>query len=337
MHSPSLDNETKVFITGNLPTLGNWNPSKVPMKPMGDHRWSFEIRCKPDYPIEYKYTLGSWKKEGANADGRPLQNFVVQSKIDKVVKDQIAFWTKGDAQPVQGQITGTVKYHRQIKGSGVLPRDIIVWLPPDYEKKADRYPVLYMHDGQNIVDPKTSSFGVDWQVDEICTKLIKSKKINPLIVVGIYNTPARVKEYLPGKTGRAYEQFVVGVVKPLIDKNYRTKKDRNNSAVAGSSAGGICAFRMAWDYPDIFSKAICMSPSFKYTRPDGTKSVDYGQSFGNSQRPVPTPYFYLDNGGIGLEKLLQPGIDEMLFAMKDKGMVAGEDYMWKLFPDSTLR
>jgi predicted alpha/beta superfamily hydrolase len=334
LQSLAIDNDARVYITGNLPELGNWDPSKVLMQPKGDHTWVHKIKCKSAFPLEYKYTLGSWQREGAEPDGRPLRNLTAQSKKDVVIRDRIEFWTTGEARPVLGQITGTVRYHRQLKTDGILPRDIIVWLPPNYDESRDRYPVLYMHDGQNIIDPKTSAFGVDWQIDEACTRLIETGKIRPLIIVGINNTSERTREYVPGETGDAYARFIISVVKPLIDEQYRTKSDRQHTAIGGSSAGGLCAFRMAWDHPDIFSKAICMSPAFRYRGPDGSWSINYVDEFAESKRPEPTPFFYIDNGGIGMEQLLQEGIDRILEAMEHKGLVAERNYVWKLYSDA---
>jgi predicted alpha/beta superfamily hydrolase len=221
-----------------------------------------------------------------------------------------------------------------LQHEGLLPRDVVVLLPPDYEQTTNRYPLLYMHDGQNIVDPGTSAFGIDWQVDETLTQLIEEKKIKPMIVVGIYNTSERSKDYLPGAQGTKYENFVCEQLKPLIDKTYRTDPARQATAIAGSSAGGICAFTMAWNRPDVFSKAICMSPAFQYHRPDGSLSADYLQEFTDAKRPPSTPFFYIDNGGVGLELLLQPGIDEVLAELKNKGLQVDKDYVWKSNPDA---
>jgi predicted alpha/beta superfamily hydrolase len=233
-----------------------------------------------------------------------------------------------------GGVTGTVRYHRHLEFDGLSPRDLIVWLPADYKTSGQPYPVLYMHDGQNLIDPRTSSFGEDWQVDETCTRLIAEKRMRPLIVVGIYNTADRTKEYVSGETGDRYVRFVIETVKPLIDATYRTKSDRVATAVGGSSAGGLCAFRMAWEHPQVFSKAICMSPAFQYQRPDGSFSVDYRAAFDESKTPEPMPFFYLDNGGVGLEKLLQPGIDQMLAALQSRKLVEEQNFVWKLYPDS---
>jgi enterochelin esterase-like enzyme len=126
-----------------------------------------------------------------------------------------------------------------------------------------------MHDGQNIFGPVTSSFGTDWSVDETADDLIKKKSIEPVIVVGIYNTSDRLKEYTPGEKGTAYMDFVVKTVKPLIDSTYRTKPDRKNTIVGGSSAGGIMSFMLVWEHADVFSKAFGMSPAFRLESGNG--------------------------------------------------------------------
>src|SRR5690606_28646700 len=149
--------------------------------------------------------------------------------------------------------TGTVVYHRNLTADSLKPRDLIVWLPPGYEKTSKRYPVLYMHDGQNVFDPATSSCGGDWRIDEIADSLIRSKQMDPAIIVGIYNCSDRMEEYVPGAKGRAYMDFVANTVKPLIDQYYRTRPGAKHTLTGGSSAGGILAFMLAWEYPHVFS------------------------------------------------------------------------------------
>jgi len=325
--SPDLPSDTTVYITGSVEQLGSWNPSRVKMEPQGNHTWTKEITIDGPLSIEYKYTLGTWEREGADANGSPLSNLVVDASHDKTVRDTVLFWTKGPRQRVNhGQITGTVRYHRGVKGIGLQDRDLVVWVPPGYSvDKTRRYPVLYMHDGQNIFDPATSAFGVDWSIDETADDLIKKKTIDPLIVVGIYNTSDRMKEYTPGDKGTAYMNFVVNVVKPLIDSTYRTKPDRTHTLVGGSSAGGIISFMLVWEHPDIFGKAICMSPAFKSLSPDGW---DYTKVVRTSNRPKLPIFLYLDNGSLGLDSQLQPGIDAMLTALKAKGYTEGKDFVF---------
>ena len=124
------------------------------------------------------------------------------------------------------EIVGKVEYHKDVF-SPVLnnKRDIVVWLPIGYNAQKNpekRYPVLYMQDGQNIMDPKTAYIGKDWRVDETVMKLIKQKKIKEVIVVGIYNSPDRIDEYSWTDKGQNYLKFIVSELKPFIDSNYKT-------------------------------------------------------------------------------------------------------------------
>jgi predicted alpha/beta superfamily hydrolase len=325
VYSPDLPDTTQVFIAGSLAELGSWNPSKTSMQSEGNHHWSKKISVREGTSIEYKFTLGSWDREAADANGLPLQNFNLAVKDDTTVIHTILFWkTSGDKKVITGQITGTVAYHRQLTGEGIAPRDIIVWLPPDYSvSNKKRYPVVYMQDGQNSVDPATSSFGVDWRIDETSDSLIRNKITQSFIVVGIYNTADRSKEYTPGESGSAYMKFVVKKVKPLVDSIYYTMPDAKNTIVGGSSAGGLISFMLAWEYPDVFSKAICMSPAFKIMHIDYVKAVLESKEKKNV-------FFYIDNGGVGLETQLQPGIDDMMIALKQKGYKEGRDYFYTL-------
>lgn len=325
LFSPDLANETDVFITGSIPELGNWNPSAIKMTAKGNHLWEKTIETKANFGIEYKFTLGSWEKESVNANGLPLDNFIIKTATDTIIKNDVYFWKDGTLKNVNGQITGVVKYHHQFKGNNILDRDIIVWLPTDYEvNKNQKFDVLYMHDGQNLFDPATSSFGVDWQVDETVDSLIATKKIKPIIVVGIYNTKDRSSEYNPAEKGGDYMKFLVHQLKPFIDQNYRTNPGRNNTSVGGSSMGGIISFALAWEYSEVFSKAICMSPAFKISHIDYVKEVE---NYSGKKKNIK---LYIDNGGIGLEEQLQPGIDEMLSALKSKGYKEPQDLLWIL-------
>lgn len=231
-------------------------------------------------------------------------------------------------RPTGGQITGTVVYHRGMKAEGLQDRDVIVWLPPDYGTELDqRYPVLYMHDGQNLFDPRTSFIGTDWQVDETADRMIRNDELPEFIIVGIYNTSDRMYEYTPGPKGDAYLKFITEELKPFIDNEYRTLSDRDNTFVGGSSAGGIVSFMIVWEHPDVFSKAICMSPAFR--SPDGFNyQFNYITNVKESANAPDDVFFYIDNGGIDLEAQLQPGIDEMIAALKSRGFEQGVDFVF---------
>ena len=186
------------------------------------------------------------------------------------------------SQPVQGRagelqaraFTGDIQVHRQVASKHLAAkRDVWVYLPPGYAsaKASTRYPVLYMHDGNNVFDGKTAFGGHEWGADETAEKLIRSGELPPFIIVGVGNTSDRTSEYTwvageyQGKTlgggGRDYAKFLVSELKPLIDKTYRTKPDRANTAVIGSSLGGLMDLYLARHESDVFGKIGVMSPS----------------------------------------------------------------------------
>jgi predicted alpha/beta superfamily hydrolase len=147
-------------------------------------------------------------------------------------------------------------------------RTIRVYLPPGYDSSTKRYPVLYMHDGQNLFDAATGYSG-EWEVDETLNALAKSNGIE-LIVVGVDNGgEERIHELNPwdnvkyGKgDGKRYMDFVVDVVKPYIDKDYRTKADRADTAMMGSSMGGLISQYAIGQYPQVFGKIGIFSPAY---------------------------------------------------------------------------
>ncbi len=147
-------------------------------------------------------------------------------------------------------------------------RKIWLYLPIGYETSAKKYPVIYMHDAQNLFDKKTS-FAGEWNVDE---KLDSLK--TQAIVVGIENggekridelTPYKNAKYGGGETDK-YLEFIVKTLKPEIDKKYRTKPNTKNTAIIGSSLGGLTSYYAVIKYPEVFGKAGVFSPAFWINR-----------------------------------------------------------------------
>ncbi|MEO8230771.1 MAG: alpha/beta hydrolase-fold protein [Ignavibacteriota bacterium] len=311
-----------IFIAGNKPELGNWNPDKIPLNKINDSTWvkSFEFSTKEI--IEFKFTKGSWDEEAFAENGKKSGNIILKVSADTTITFNISNWGNSKLK-ISGQITGNVKYLKDFESRNVLSRDIIVWLPPSYDSKPDKYyPVLYMQDGQNIFDPSTSSFGIDWQMDEVADSLIKAKAMDEIIIVGIYNTKDRGKEYNNTNFGLSYIKFLIEELKPFIDETYRTLPDRKNTAVGGSSSGGLISFIIAWNNPDVLSKAACISPAFKIADIDFVTPV---KNYSGAKKDIK---IYIDNGGVGLEEQLQPGIDEIFEALKQKGFVENKDLLF---------
>lgn len=311
-----------IFITGNKPDLGNWSPDKIPLTKINDSTWSRSFEFMADDVIEFKFTKGSWDEEALDENGSVSKNIILKASADTTIIFNINNWGNSKSKIV-GQITGNVKYHKKFESRNVFPRDIMIWLPPSYDSKPDKYyPVLYMQDGQNIFDPLTSSFGIDWQMDEVADSLIKAKAIDEIIIVGIYNTKDRGNEYNNSTLGKSYIKFLMEELKPFIDRTYRTLPDRENTAVGGSSSGGLISFIMVWENSDVFSKVACISPAFKIADLDFVTPV---KNYSGAKKDIK---IYIDNGGIGLEEKLQPGIDEMLEVLNQKGFVENKDLLF---------
>ena len=160
-------------------------------------------------------------------------------------------------------------------------RKIWIYLPLDYDKSNKKYPVIYMHDGQNLFDAKTSYAG-EWNVDETLDS-IKAK----VIVVGIENggdkrmdelTPFKNEKHGGGKADK-YLDFLIQTLKPNIDTNYRTKTSAKNTCFFGSSLGGLISFYGALKYPEIFGKVGCFSPSFWFNRKEIFEMMENTKNF----------------------------------------------------------
>ena len=180
-----------------------------------------------------------------------------------------------------GNVSAPKSFHSKILGND---RDVIVYLPPRYDAaKGKRYAVFYMHDGQNLFDGATSYIaGQEWRVDEAAEKLISSGKIEPLIVVGVYNTKDRINEYTPAADAKyklgghadLYGRMLVEELKPFIDAHYRTKRDASHTGLGGSSLGGLASLYLSLKYPNVFGRAAVVSPSVWFANKQIVHYVD---------------------------------------------------------------
>lgn len=174
-------------------------------------------------------------------------------------------------------LTGNIHTHPAFK-SRILRnrRDVLVYLPPGYRRSTTRrYPVLYLHDGQNVFDSATAFGGVEWGADETAQRLVNAKLIEPLIIVAVANVGEnRIHEYpptpgrvYPHKRARSkgmlpkYGRFLVEELKPFIDQTYRTRPEPESTGVGGSSLGGLATMALGLWFPHVFRRLIVMSPS----------------------------------------------------------------------------
>jgi predicted alpha/beta superfamily hydrolase len=156
-------------------------------------------------------------------------------------------------------------------------RDVTVYLPPEYPHALDRrYPVLYMHDGQNLFDAATAFMpGHDWGMDETAEALISAGRIAPLIIVGINHAgEARIHELTPtydarhkaGGRSALYARMIIEELKPYIDEHYRTLPGPDSTGTGGSSLGGLMSLSLGVMHPNVFGRLAVMSPSLWWDR-----------------------------------------------------------------------
>lgn len=194
-----------------------------------------------------------------------------------------------------------------------------VFLPPGYhENTLERFPVVYMQDGQNLFFAADAAFGAHWRVPETLELLDRMNALEPVIVVGIYPHD-RMHEYTaPGY--QAYGEFLASQLKPLIDSRFRTRPEPAHTSIIGSSLGGVAAFYAGWTFPQVFGQAACLSATFGY-RDDLFERVGRGS--------IPSTRFYLDSGWPGDN---YEAVRDMRARLLARGLVSGRDLLYFSFP-----
>jgi len=247
------------------------------------------------------------------------------------------------------------------------PRRVDVWLPPGYDGSDSRYAVLYMHDGQNLTDPATSMGNQPWAVDRHLVALQRAGRIRPTILVGIWNTAERWREYAPAEAVRAmtpeqrgivgatpeqgraepladgYLRFLVEELKPFIDKTYRTRPGREDTVIMGSSMGGLISSYALARYPEVFGGAGCVSTHWPFTGnrallepPGDPRAPGIAHVYIDwLEKRLPAPgrhRIYFDHGTGFLDVLYTPYQQRVDAVMQAKGWRADRDWMSRVFP-----
>jgi predicted alpha/beta superfamily hydrolase len=259
-------------------SFNGWNPQDGNYKFQHDPNGNYFLKMKLDKgSYEYKITRGGWDKAECKKAGESSGNHLLKVEGKVKVELEIEEWVdrfpavpKKSTASKNVQIIDTDFLITQLKRT----RRVWIYLPETYATGTERFPVIYMQDGQNVFDDATAYSG-EWGVDEYLDSLdINTKKC---IVVAIDNGGAkRMNEYCPydfklagvaasSKSkkgeGKAYVDFLVKTLKPFIDNKYRTAKDMENTFVAGSSMGGLISLYAILKYPAVFGGAGVFSPA----------------------------------------------------------------------------
>jgi predicted alpha/beta superfamily hydrolase len=264
----------KIYIAG---TFNNWIPNspEYALKKQGTNQWKICIKKANIGIHEFKFTSGGWDKVETTSTGQDVENHKIALKQkEETINVEIAGWKQQfENQNSNEREHSTTDNVRILNDSFYIPqlhakRRIWVYLPANYYSSNKTYPVLYMHDGQNLFDNATAPFG-EWKVDETLDSLQKMTKKYAIIIAIDHGEQKRLVEYNPyfsldfGEgNGEAYTAFIVNTLKPFIDKKFRTKKSAKFTAVAGSSMGGLISTYIHVKHPDIFGTSGIFSPAY---------------------------------------------------------------------------
>jgi predicted alpha/beta superfamily hydrolase len=196
-----------------------------------------------------------------------------------------------------------------------------VWLPPGYSSDGKRrYPVLYMHDGQNLFD--STAAGAEWQLDEAAEQGVRGAALAPMIIVAVASTGQRIHDYtpVPGRAGGQtvgggaadYARYLLDELKPLIDSRYRTLPGREHTAVGGSSLGGLVSLWLVLTQGQHFGAALVVSPSVWWAERDILRQLRLPAGAGR------VPKLWLDMGSEEGPRALQD-VRELRDALAERG------------------
>ncbi len=190
---PETPADARLFISGNIPSLGPWDPGKVELGKIGDRTYAITLILPAGLDFQYKFTRGSWETVEKGRWFEEISDREHHVLGDETVTVRVQNWRDFSGEREMFTVVGDIRRHKDFPSRALgNTRSVLVYLPPGYdEDDSKRYPVLYMHDGQNLFDAGTSFIGVEWSVDETLERMIREKLVRPLIVVGIYNTGER--------------------------------------------------------------------------------------------------------------------------------------------------
>lgn len=263
-----------------------------------------------------------------------------------------------------GVSAGTLVDLGTVQSRNADPRRVTVWLPSTYRPDGPRHAVLYMHDGQNLFDPDTGYGGMEWNVDSTLDRLIRTRKVRPSIVVAIWNTPKRLREYLPAKAfdhlpaaymdrvrglyggeplSDGYLKFIVHELRPMIARRFRIRTDRSNTAIMGSSMGALISLYAINEYPAIFGGAGMVSTHWPLFVPaEGANAISdeeyemVSAAFERYLAPaLPSPHthkLYFDHGSETLDSVYARYQHRIDAIVASRGYRPGVNWISRSFP-----
>jgi predicted alpha/beta superfamily hydrolase len=260
------DDARPVYISGNF---NNWRTQEkgFTMEKIGIGLYHYKFPHDFDYPIEllYKFTKGDWSEVEIDGRGNRTENRSTHNHTG-IQKEHVARWRK-NWLPFKQSFLPQVQLISDVFVIPQLNKTRKIWalLPHDYDSSSESYPVMYLQDAQNLFN-ESAEFG-NWEIDKKLA-VMSEYKIGKIIIIAIEHAEEdRIKEYNVGKTvlgkgqGKKYIRFVTDTLKPYVDSNFRTKKERQFTGIGGSSMGGLISIYSGLRNPEVYGKLMIFSPS----------------------------------------------------------------------------
>lgn len=321
------------FLTGDDDRLGRWQSNAIRLQPWQDGTFRTHVDLPAGRTYQYLITRGSWRDVESDGSSREIIPHSVHPLSNATVHSRVSGWGRN-----------SIRYHHDFRSNFLPhPRSVIVYLPPSYDIIPERrFPVIYMHDGQNLFDAHSAFGGVPWGIDEVADRLSRAGDCWPVILVGVGNTPDRHREYGPNEhasvkgkrsdLSRKYGRCLVEEIKPFIDQNYRTLSESENTGIGGSSLGGLISLHLSQWYPDVFGLCCAMSPSLWWDREYFLRSLNAAPGW------IDRVKIWIDVGGReGMTRKTQLGtarrVRRLAKILEMRGRHEGLDFKFLEVPD----
>jgi len=260
------DDIRPVYISGNF---NNWRTQdkEFMMEKIGNNSYQYTFSSDFNYPKEllYKFTKGDWSEVEIDAHGNRTENRSTK-KHSGIQNEFVARWRKNWLPFKQSFLPQVLLISDKFEIPQLnKTRKIWALLPHDYDQSSESYPVMYLQDAQNLFN-ENAKYG-NWEIDKKLA-VMSEYKIGKIIIIAIEHAEKdRIKEYNVGKTvlgkgqGKKYIQFLTETLKPFVDSNFRTKKEREFTGIGGSSMGALVSIFSGLLYPEVYGKLMIFSPS----------------------------------------------------------------------------
>jgi len=331
VYSNELEPGEKVYLQSDNARFAFYGPTGIPLVKTGPGTHMVSMKAKIGDQISFSITRGNYSKVARDQAGTeiPLQTVIVERNI--LLEYRVSGWAdrKGYVAPPPSSNSFEneepiapdapfvrMRKHTNLKPDGnLLSRDIKVLLPDGYNEGSKRYPVLYVHDGFQVLADEAVHSKDKWRIDDMLDQMTDGFELEPHILVVINNSGSRTLEGSTHAIAKLYARFVATQLKGFIDNKYRTQTDAGSHTYLGANMGGLVAFMLAWEFDQYVSNAICLSPTFEFPR-------IYYSYVGEATEKLKAPNgqkIYIDVGKEGIDDGNFPGADKMATLLRQEG------------------